>query len=632
MVPNHVLRPRAQVPDLPSFIPFVPTLDGEDTFDAAKEGQSFLSRFADIVERQDWDALAELFCDNGFWKDNLTLTFDKRTLQGKKAIAEAWRTLSATRKPVIHTTKEEYALGLDIAFTRLAPSLASLDVPFCFSTDAPRMNCVGLAKLVPQDGTWKVWIMTTVGCSLQERPFNKLPRQSPSLVSESQRGKSRAQGLPDVKGVFDAVVVGASTSGVAMAINLESIGANVIALELRDEAAGNWSEGGKAYVTLHHTPRMMELPQHPLPKEFSKDLGGQSITRYVSNAVEALKLPVFCGIRVISNTYDEAVGLWDILIEDVTTKQQSTLQSKNVILALGPIASEVNPYIPPLSDREQFKGSVVHSTKYKDAQPYQGKNVLVIGASNSAHDIARNLAEGGARDITLLQRGPTAFFEWEKISPMVEGPFLTPLDLDTADLLFTMMMPLGVARDFARGAFGAIEATQTEFYATLESKGYSIERNRCFVSRVYDSRNGHFFMDRQKSLEFVFNDRIKVARGEARGFVPEGVVVHDPAKGEDKVLKADAVVLATGFETIDLPQIWADTEFIDPKSASLLENPCAMELDREGEMIAQCTDSGHRHLYFASHNVVTVRLASKFVAIQIMADLMGRFPARYDRA
>lgn len=582
------------VQDLPASIPQVPVFDGEKSFDAVKEGQAFLERLAAIVEEKDWDGFAGLFADSCFWKDSLTLTFDKRTLHGKEVIAEAWKTTSETRKPVIHTTPQDYGLKLPIAFNRLAPTLATLDVPFCFSTDMPKSNCVGLAKLTPQpDGTWKIWVMSTHFVSLQDHPFKPLPRKSPSLVSDAQRGKSRAQGLPKLPSgaVFDALVIGASTLGVANTIRLESLDANVIAFDSVDRAAGNWSGPGKAFATLHHRGSIITLPQYPMNAERSASMGGAAITEYISEAVEALKLPVFCGVKVVSNTYDETSQLWEVLIEDVGTGEQATVTTKNLILCVGAIANAANARYPKLADRQLFRGPVQHSSEYVDATGFEGKKVVVVGASNSAHDIARSLAEGGASDVTLLQRGPTAFFEWERVQPVLEGPYNTVASLETADFLF-YMMPVGISRLMAQAGLGAVEAAQSEFYARLEAKGYSIERNRDFVKKMIEARNGSFFMDREKTLDLVFDGRINVARGEAVRYADEGIIVR--REGAERQIDADAIVLATGFEDVDVPQRWVDSGFLKSKLASSLENPCTMEIDQEGEYIGFFTESGRK--------------------------------------
>lgn len=610
-------RVRTRVRDLPSFIPHVPAFEGEDTLDAAKEGEAFLTRLSTAVSEKDWEAFGELFCADGcFWRDCLTLTFDKRTLQGRKSIAEAWKLLSSARNPVIHTTKQEYALHIGAAFSRHSPTSASLEVPFCFSTDSPRSNCVGLAKLVPQDGTWKIWVLATAIMSLQDHPFEELPRTSPSLVSDAQRGKSRAQGLPDVDGVFDAVVIGGSTNGVSNTIAMDALGLNVIALDSHQQAGGNWSQPGRAYVTLHHLPVLMTLPQYSIPHYFSPDMTGPKITRYISGAVEALNLPVFCGINVVSNTYDEKTKLWDVQIEDVNTKKQATLKAKNIVICTGAMAGNHNRSYPSLADRELFKGPVLHSAEYKDAQPFQEKSVLVVGASNSAHDVARNLVEGGAKDVSILQRGTTAFFHWDIIGPVIDGSFASGLPLDTCDFLDFLTVPVGVARDIGREAVTAMDEAQSDFYEALEAKGYSIERGRDFVSELYETKNGSILMDRQNALSLVLHDYIKVARGEARRYTDGGLVVFDKEKSEEKVIRADAIVLATGFKTVDLPAQWAEGGFIKSNSISTLENPCPWDLDEEGEYIGHFTVSGREFSTSLTMEPVFTRICARSQPLQ----------------
>ncbi|EFQ35806.1 uncharacterized protein GLRG_11001 [Colletotrichum graminicola M1.001] len=73
-------RVRVPVRDLPSWTPSVPPFEGEDTLDAAAVAADFLARLAAAVRDGDWDAFGVLFADRCFWRDNLTLTFDKRTL------------------------------------------------------------------------------------------------------------------------------------------------------------------------------------------------------------------------------------------------------------------------------------------------------------------------------------------------------------------------------------------------------------------------------------------------------------------------------------------------------------------------------------------------------------------------
>jgi cation diffusion facilitator CzcD-associated flavoprotein CzcO len=74
-----------------------------------------------------------------------------------------------------------------------------------------------------------------------------------------------------------------------------------------------------------------------------------------------------------------------------------------VVLATGRYRTQTVPAWPGLS---RFTGEVVHSGDYRNAWPFQGRNVLVVGAGNSAADIAVQLADGGAGKVWLAVRTP----------------------------------------------------------------------------------------------------------------------------------------------------------------------------------------------------------------------------------
>ena len=54
---------------------------------------------------------------------------------------------------------------------------------------------------------------------------------------------------------------------------------------------------------------------------------------------------------------------------------------------------------------ETYRGSIVHSSDYRNPAPYAGKRVLVVGFGNSGGEIALDLANAGI-DVALAVRGP----------------------------------------------------------------------------------------------------------------------------------------------------------------------------------------------------------------------------------
>lgn len=65
------------------------------------------------------------------------------------------------------------------------------------------------------------------------------------------------------------------------------------------------------------------------------------------------------------------------------------------------------PRIPDFQGMSDFEGHLIHSSKFRDAtDDYAGKNVIIVGTGNSAHDIAYDAYLHGA-NVTMVQRGST---------------------------------------------------------------------------------------------------------------------------------------------------------------------------------------------------------------------------------
>jgi cation diffusion facilitator CzcD-associated flavoprotein CzcO len=600
MATEYPKRNRTRVADLASGFPHIPAFDGEDSLDTSKIASDFINNFSSAVTSADWDRFADLFVEDSWWRDSLTLTFDKRTIHGRSAIQSAWKKLSEghKRKPSQFSNDPTGIWGMAPQYMRFAPTLACLDVPFSFCTEEPRSKCVGQVKLIPVDGKWLVWILSTAVQELIDHPFEQLPRQTKSSIDSSQRGKASAQGLPNVSGVLDVVVIGGSSSGLANTIMLDSAGADVAVFDVELEAGGNWSTSRYSSVVLHHNNLMVQLPMFPIPSEgYPKYMGGRDLTRYMSAAVEHLKLPFFGGIQVVGSTWHEDAQYWAIDLKDIVSGNTSTIKAKNLVLSNGFLISKANPYIPSLEGREKFQGPVQHTSEYRDATLYKDLDVVVVGSGNSAHDVAKDLALNGAKSVTMLQRSPTTLFDFDVFSPIISMRYQGQMPVEAADFQENSL-PLGVMRDMANGMVASLNQAMEPRHKLLEEKGYQVEKQVCLPCRAYEERGRSFYVDQEKVFDMVLSDTIRIARGEARGLNDEGLVVYDKAEDKSKTLPAGGVVLATGYKDEDLPKKYADAGFIDKDSAAKLENVSVPAVDDEGESPGYVTYSGRKFLSF----------------------------------
>ncbi len=64
------------------------------------------------------------------------------------------------------------------------------------------------------------------------------------------------------------------------------------------------------------------------------------------------------------------------------------------------------PNIPEIAGIENFKGEVLHSSRFKAGKQWPARPVIVFGTGTSAHDICQELQAAGA-DVTMVQRSPT---------------------------------------------------------------------------------------------------------------------------------------------------------------------------------------------------------------------------------
>ncbi|GAA4571812.1 hypothetical protein GCM10023176_33320 [Micromonospora coerulea] len=85
----------------------------------------------------------------------------------------------------------------------------------------------------------------------------------------------------------------------------------------------------------------------------------------------------------------------------MNTNAGDQLAAAGVVAASGSFG---NPYLPRLSGQDDYAGEVRHVAHYRRPEPYVGKRVIVVGAGNSAVQVAYELAP--LARVTLATRAP----------------------------------------------------------------------------------------------------------------------------------------------------------------------------------------------------------------------------------
>lgn len=79
------------------------------------------------------------------------------------------------------------------------------------------------------------------------------------------------------------------------------------------------------------------------------------------------------------------------------------VRARHVVVATG---FENAPVIPEWAGRERFAGTLIHAASYRNADPFRGEDVLVVGPGCSGMEIAYELTEDGAARVRLAVRTP----------------------------------------------------------------------------------------------------------------------------------------------------------------------------------------------------------------------------------
>ncbi len=304
------------------------------------------------------------------------------------------------------------------------------------------------------------------------------------------------------------MVVGAGPAGLATSAALVRAGRPVLLLERADRVGASWSA---RYDSLHlHTVRWLSaLPGLRIPREYGRWVGRDDLVRYLTTYAEVHGLRPELGVTV-TRVEGEDAG-W------VVRTDAGDRPARRVVLATGYSHTARQPDWPGV---DTFTGDLRHSADYREPSRYAGQKVLVVGAGNSATEIALDLLGAGAR-VTLSVRTPPNIVRREAfgIPSQVFGIALKKAPLALMDPLAAGMRRLSVPDLSAHGL-----PRTTNPYTQFRRTG---------TVPILDTG----------IVDAVRSGRVAVV---AATQSVEGAVVH---LADGSSLEPDAVIAATGFTT-----------------------------------------------------------------------------------
>ena len=225
----------------------------------------------------------------------------------------------------------------------------------------------------------------------------------------------------------EVLVIGGGPGGLATAAVLKQRGIAATVLEKADDVGASWR---RHYDRLHlHTVRWLShLPGYRFSARHGRWVSRDGVVRYLEGYVRHHGLDVRTGVEVRSLERDADADEW---ILDTTAGE---LRARYVVVATG---YNHTPVMPDWAGRESFEGELIHGSEYRNAGPYRGRDVLVVGSGNTGAEIAVDLVEGGAGRVRIAVRTPPAVMlrESNGIPSQVTGVLIRHLPLPVADAL-----------------------------------------------------------------------------------------------------------------------------------------------------------------------------------------------------
>ncbi|WP_066683147.1 NAD(P)/FAD-dependent oxidoreductase [Caulobacter sp. CCH9-E1] len=195
---------------------------------------------------------------------------------------------------------------------------------------------------------------------------------------------------------YDVLVVGGGQSGLAAGWALLKTGLKFAILEGGAAVAGSWPRYYDS-LRLFSPAAYSALPDRAFPGDPKRYPRRDEVSAYLANYADALSLPVLTGQRVTS-VERTPEGFW------LRTTAGREYVARSVVIATGVFEA---PHMPRLPGHERFGGMGLHVAGYRNPEPYRGRRVVVVGAANSAVQVAVELA--AEADVTLAVRSRVRF-------------------------------------------------------------------------------------------------------------------------------------------------------------------------------------------------------------------------------
>lgn len=305
------------------------------------------------------------------------------------------------------------------------------------------------------------------------------------------------------------IILGAGPSGLAAAACLREKGVPFIVVERAGAVGSTWRNHYER-LHLHTVKHFSALPGLPWPATVPMYPSREEVVAYLERYARKFQIAPRFGCNVESARHDGS--RW------IVRAGEDELRAPALIVATG--YNRV-PKQPSWPGQERFRGSVIHSSAYKNGADHRGKRALVVGIGNSGGEIALDLWEHGA-ETAMSVRSPVH---------VVPRDLLGLLPSQVNSLFLLGRLPPKVADKIAGTLLAQVIGDLSPYGLHRPAIGP--------ISQVVEK--GRIPLIDIGTVELIKQGQIKVFPG-PRELTEEGVIFTD-----GREMQVDLIVLATGY-------------------------------------------------------------------------------------
>ncbi|MEB7505424.1 NAD(P)/FAD-dependent oxidoreductase [Arthrobacter koreensis] len=497
--------------------------------------ETWLDAFNTALTSRNTAAAADLFEEDGLWRDFVSFTWNLKTLEGRGEITDMLDAVLDHVQPAGWELTEQptEADGVTEAWVS-------------FETAAAR----GWGHLRLRDG--KAWTLLTTMQELKGFEEQKGTNRPKGVEHTVERGrktwleqKQERQARLGYEDQPYCVIVGGGQGGIGLAARLRRLNVPTIVIERNENAGDSWRKRYKS-LALHDPVWYDHLPYLKFPDDWPVFAPKDKIGDWLEHYTAIMELDYWSGTECLGAEYDDDAGTWELRVrrrgEDVT------LHPQQLVFALGVSGY---PNVPEFEGANSFLGEQYHSSKYPGGGDQTGRKALIIGSNNSAHDIAADLWEHGA-DVTMLQRSSTHIVRSESLMEYALGDLYSERALaagtttEKADMLFASL-PYRILPDAQIPIYETIAEHDAGFYDQLREAGFNLDfgEDGSGLFLKYLRRGSGYYIDVGAS-QLIIDGRVKLKQGQVAKLTGNAAVLDDGME-----LEADIIIYATGYGSMN---------------------------------------------------------------------------------